>query len=169
MLLSFVYGLIGIILLTAFCLIGAFSAPQVAYWCMTPSAKKLLEEHGISRKFSLKGKISLTVLTTIIIVLYVLTIISAGKQGMTSGMNFRQLMLRFVIFFWMISIFDAVVLDWWMFTKTKIFGILIKQKTGKTPAVWSVEPQWDGKEIHKLIIEVAVSALLAWIFMKVYR
>ena len=168
MLLSFVYGLIGVILLTAFCLIGAFSAPQVAYWCMTPSAKKLLEEHGISRKFSLKGKVSLAMLTAIICVLYVLTIISAGKQGVTSGMNFRQLMLRFVIFFWMISIFDAVVLDWWMFTKTRIFGILIKQKTGKTPKVWSVEPQWDGKEIHKLIIEVAVSALLAWIFMKVY-
>ena len=169
MLLSFLYGIIGIVLLTAFCLIGAFSAPQVAYWCMTPSAKKLLEEHGISRKFSLKGKISLAILTAVICVLYVLTIISAGKQGVTSGMNFRQLTLRFVIFFWMISIFDAVVLDWWMFTRTKIFGILIRQKTGKAPRVWSVEPQWDGKEIHKLIIEVIVSALLAWIFLKVFR
>ena len=169
MLLSFLYGIIGIVLLTAFCLIGAFSAPQVAYWCMTPSAKKLLEEHGISHKFSLKGKISLAILTAVICVLYVLTIISAGKQGVTSGMNFWQLTLRFVIFFWMISIFDAVVLDWWMFTRTKIFGILIRQKTGKAPRVWSVEPQWDGKEIHKLIIEVIVSALLAWIFLKVFR
>ena len=169
MLLSFLYGIIGIVLLTAFCLIGAFSAPQVAYWCMTPSAKKLLEENGISRKFSLKGKISLAILTAVICVLYVLTIISAGKQGVTSGMSFWQLTLRFVIFFWMISIFDAVVLDWWMFTRTKIFGILIRQKTGKAPRVWSVEPQWDGKEIHKLIIEVIVSALLAWIFLKVFR
>ena len=84
-------------------------------------------------------------------------------------MDFWQLMLRFVIFFWMISIFDAVVLDWWMFTKTRGFGILIKQKTGKEPTVWSVEPQWDGKEIHKLIIEVAVSALLAWAFLKIYQ
>lgn len=153
MILSFLYGLIGIILLTAFCLIGAFLAPQVAYWFMTPSAKKLLEEHEISRKFTLKGKILLAILTAVICVLYVFTIISAGKQGVTSGMDFWQLTLRFVIFFWMISIFDAVVLDWWMFTKTKIFGILIKQKTGKAPKVWSVEPQWDGKEIHKLIIE----------------
>lgn len=88
MLLNFVYGMIGIILLTAFCLIGAFSAPQVAYWCMTPSAKKLLEEHGISRKFSIKGKISLAILTIIISILYIITIISAGKQGVTSGMNF---------------------------------------------------------------------------------
>ena len=168
MLLNFVYGLIGIILLTSFCLIGAFSAPQVAYWCMTQSAKKLLEEHGISRKFSKKGKISLALLTVIISVLYVITIVYAGKQGVSSGMNFRQLTLRFVIFFWMISIFDAVVLDWWMFTRTKIFGILIKQKTGKEPTVWSVEPQWDGKEIHKLIIEVAVSALLSWFFLKLF-
>ena len=169
MLLSFLYGLIGVVLLTAFCLIGAFSAPQVAYWCMTPSAKKLLEEHGISHKFSLKGKISLAVLTSVIGVLYAVTIISAGKQGVNSGMNFWQLTLRFVIFFWMISIFDAVVLDWWMFTKTKIFGILIRKETGKDPTVWSVEPQWDGKEMYKLIAEIAVSALLAWIFLKVYR
>ena len=47
MLLNFLYGLIGIILLTAFCLIGAFSAPQIAYWCMTPKAKALLEEHWV--------------------------------------------------------------------------------------------------------------------------
>jgi len=166
MLLNLVYGVIGIILLTAFCLIGAFTAPQVAYWCMTPNAKKILEDHGISRKFSLKGKISLSILTLVIGVLYIITIISAGKQGVTSGMNFWQLTLRFVIFFWMISIFDAVVLDWWMFTKTKIFGILIKQKTGKTPKVWNVEPQWDGKELHKLIIEIFASAMLAWIFLK---
>ncbi|MCR4760144.1 MAG: hypothetical protein K5705_07760 [Oscillospiraceae bacterium] len=169
LLLNFVYGLIGIILLTAFCLIGAFSAPQVAYWCMTPKAKKLLEEYGISRKFSLKGKILLAILTVIIGILYVITIVCAGKQGVASGMDFWQLALRFVIFFWMISIFDAVALDWWMFTKTKIFGILIKMKTGKTPAVWSVEPQWDGKEIHRLIIEVIVSAVLAWLFLKVFH
>ena len=64
---------------------------------------------------------------------------------------------------------DAVVLDWWMFTKTRIFGILIRQKTGKTPTVWSVEPQWDGKEIPKLITEVAVSAVLAWIFLGIFQ
>lgn len=169
MLLSFLYGLIGVVLLTAFCLIGAFSAPQVAYWCMTPGAKKLLEEHGISRKFSLKGKISLALLAAVVGTLYVITIISAGRQGVESGMDFWQLTLRFVIFFWMISIFDAVVLDWWMFTKTRIFGILIRQKTGKTPTVWSVEPQWDGKEIPKLITEVAVSAVLAWIFLGIFQ
>ena len=61
----------------------------------------------------------------------------------------------------------TVVLDWWMFTKTDIFGILIKKKTGKTPDVWRVEPQWDGKEIYKLMIEVVASAILAWIFMKI--
>lgn len=166
MLLNLLYGVIGIILLTAFCLIGAFAAPQVAYWCMTPNAKKILEDHGISRKFSLKGKISISILTLVIGVLYIITIISAGKQGVTSGMNFWQLTLRFTIFFWMISIFDAVVLDWWMFSKTKIFGILIKQKTGKTSEVWNVEPQWDGKELHKLIIEIFASAMLAWIFLK---
>ena len=169
MLLSFLYGLIGIILLTAYCLIGAFAVPQIAYWTMTPNAQKLLEEYGISRKFNLKGKISFAILTAVICALYLITIISAGKQGVNSGMNFWQLSIRFVIFFWMISIFDAVVLDWWMFTKTRIFGILLKQKTGKTPSVWSVEPQWDGKEIHKLIIEVFVSAALAWILLKVMK
>jgi len=133
------------------------------------TGKKLLEEHGISRKFSRNGKISLAVLTVIIGVLYIITIISAGRQGVAAGMDFRQLTFRFVIFFWMISIFDAVVLDWWMFTRTRIFGILIRQKTGRTPAVWSVEPQWDGKEIPKLIIEVAFSAVLAWFFLRIYH
>lgn len=84
-LLSFLYGLISIILLTAYCLIGAFAAPQVAYWTMTPNAKKLLEEHGISRKFSVKGKISLAILTAVICSLYLITIISAGKQGVKSS------------------------------------------------------------------------------------
>lgn len=37
MLLSVLLGLIGIALLTAFCLIGAFLVPQNAYWFMTES------------------------------------------------------------------------------------------------------------------------------------
>ena len=82
-------------------------------------------------------------------------------------MDFWQLGFRFLILFWMTSIFDAVVLDWWMFTRTDLFGIWLKKKTGRTPEVWRVDPQWDGKEIHKLIIEVFVSAILAWIFLKV--
>lgn len=166
---SILYGLIGIILLTSFCLIGAFIAPQVAYWFMTPNAKRILEEYGISKKFSLKSKISLTVLTVVIVILYILTIISAGRQGVNSGMELWQLTLRFIIFFWMISIFDAVVLDWWMFTKTKMFGFWLRKQTGKTPKVWSIDPQWDGKEIHKLLLEAVVSALLAWIFLKLFR
>lgn len=169
MLLSFVYGLIGIILLTAFCVIGAFLAPQEAYWFMTPYAKNILEESGIDRKFTRKSAVRLTVLIVITGGLFVWTIITAGRQGVTSGMNFWQLSLRFLIFFWMVSIFDAVVLDWWMFTKTKLFGIWLKAQTGKEPKVWTVDPQWDGKEIHKLLLEIAASALLAWLFLKVMK
>lgn len=73
----------------------------------------------------------------------------------------------FLIFFRMVSIFDAVVLDWWMFTKTDIFGILIKKKTGRMPDVMRVDPQWDGKEFLKLFPEVIISVVLAWIFIKV--
>ena len=51
----------------------------------------------------------------------------------------------------MTSIFDAIVLDWWMFTKTDIFGILIKTKTGKTPDVMRVEPQWCSRFPEKKI------------------
>ena len=40
MLLSFLYGLIGIIILTSFCVIGAFITPPMAYWFMTPKAKR---------------------------------------------------------------------------------------------------------------------------------
>ena len=109
MLLSFLYGLIGIILLTAYCLIGAFAVPQIAYWTMTPNAQKLLEEYGISRKFNLKGKISFAILTAVICALYLITIISAGKQGVNSGMNFLQLSIRFVIFFWMTSMYLVIV------------------------------------------------------------
>jgi hypothetical protein len=61
----------------------------------------------------------------------------------------------------------AVVLDWWMFTKTDIFGILIKKKTGIKPDVMRVEPQWDGYEIPKLLGEAVLSVILAFIFMKV--
>lgn len=169
MLLSFLYGLIGIVLLTAFCVIGAFIAPQEAYWFMTPYAKGILEESGIDRKFTRKSAVRITALIVITGGLFVWTIISAGRQGVTSGMNFWQLSLRFLIFFWMVSIFDAVVLDWWMFTRTKMFGVWLRIQTGNEPKVWSIDPQWDGKEIHKLLLEVVVSAILAWIFLKVMK
>lgn len=66
----------------------------------------------------------------------------------------------------MVSIFDAVVLDWWMFTKTDIFGLLIKLKTGKKPDIMRVDPQWDGKELLKLVLEAIISVVLAWVFIK---
>lgn len=168
MLLSFVYGLIGIALLTAFCLIGAFLVPQDAYWFMTPSAVEQLEKYGIPRKLKTKDKIIIGALMLIVGAGYIATIIFAGRQGVDSGMTLWQLSLRFVIIFWMTSIFDAIVLDWWMFTKTDIFGILIKTKTGKTPDVMRVEPQWDGYEIPKLIGEVVLSVIIALIFIKVF-
>ena len=164
---SFLYGLIGIVLLTAFCLIGAFLVPQNAYWFMTPKAIKILEESGISRKFQLKDKIILGILIAITGGGFIATILFAGKQGVACGMSLAELSLRFVIFFWMVSIFDAVVLDWWMFTKTDMFGLWLTKTTGKMPMARRVDPQWDGKEIHKLIIEVVVSMALAWIFLKV--
>ncbi len=166
MLLSFLFGLIGITLLTAFCLIGAFLVPQNAYWFMTPKAIKILEDAGINRKLSCRDKIIIGALITLTGIGYVSTIIFAGKQGVASGMDFLQLGFRFLMMFWMTSLFDAVVLDWWMFTKTDLFGIWLKKKTGKTPKVWRVDPQWDGKEIHKLILEAVVSAILAWVFLK---
>ena len=57
---------------------------------------------------------------------------------MASGMDFWQLGFRFLILFWMTSIFDAVVLDWWMFTRTDLFGIWLMMyddpvHTGKFP------------------------------------
>ena len=167
MLLSFVYGLIGIVLLMAFCLIGAFSVPQIAYWMMTPYAVRLLEKAGIPRKLDTKSWIKIGILAVLVGTGFILTIITAGIQGVRFGMGFWQLGLRFVIFFWMVSLFDAIVLDWWMFTKTNIFGVLIKKKTGETPEVWRVDPQWDGMEMFKLIIEIVVSAILAFIFIKV--
>ena len=66
-----------------------------------------------------------------------------------------------------VHLYYAVVLDWWMFTKTDIFGILIKKKTGRMPDVMRVDPQWDGKEFLKLFLEVIISVVLAWIFIKV--
>ena len=167
MLWSFIFGLIGIVLLTVFCLVGAFSVPQIAYWMMTPYAKRLLEKAGIPRKLDTKSWIKIIVLTILVGTGFVLTIITAGIQGVRAGMSFWQLGLRFMIFFWMVSLFDAIVLDWWMFTKTDIFGVLIKKKTGKTPEIWRVDHQWDGMEMLKLIIEVVVSAILAFIFIKV--
>ena len=166
--LSFLFGMIGIILLTAYCLLGAFAAPQIAYWTMTPKVKEMLEEAGISRKFEMKNIVLLTGLTIIILAGFAATIIYAGKQGVESGMNLLQLSIRFLIFFWMVSIFDAVVLDWWMFTRTRVFGILMKKKTGKEPPAWRIEPQWDGKEIHKLIAEAVISVILAWVFLRIY-
>ncbi|MCR5227918.1 MAG: hypothetical protein K6E27_11950 [Eubacterium sp.] len=169
MLLSFIYGLVGIVLLIVFCLPGAFLVPQNAYWFMTPSAVEQLEKNDIPRELKLKDKIIIGSLMLIVGACYIVTIIIAGKQGVSSGMNLWQLSLRFVIIFWMTSIFDAVVLDWWMFTKTDIFGILIKTKTGKTPDVMRVDPQWDGYEIHKLIGEAVISVIIALIFIKVCK
>ena len=78
MLWSFWFGLIGIILLTAFCLIGAFSAPQIAYWMMTPYAVRLLEKAGIPRKLDAKSWAKIIILTILIGTGFVLTIITAG-------------------------------------------------------------------------------------------
>lgn len=166
---DFLFGFIGIVLLTAFCLSGAFMVPQIAYWFMTPYACGLLQEYGIKKKMSSKDIVLISLLTVITGTLFVLTVISAGLQGVNAGMSIWRLSLRFMIFFWMISIYDAVVLDWWMFTKTDIFGVLIKRKTGKTPDVMRVDPQWDGKEFLKLVLEIAVSAALAWLFIKFNR
>lgn len=166
MLLSFLFGLIGIVLLTAFCVIGAFIAPPMAYWFMTPRAVKIMEESGISRKFSRKQAASLTILIAADCALFLCLIVYAGKQGVSAGMDLLQLSLRYLILFWMTSVFDAVVLDWWMFTKTRLFGVWLRKQTGTAPSVWSVDPQWDGKEIHKLLLEIAASAALAWIFLK---
>ena len=47
---DFLFGFIGIITLTAFCLPGAFLVPQIAYWFMTPYACGLLEQYGIKKK-----------------------------------------------------------------------------------------------------------------------
>ncbi len=99
--------------------------------------------------------------------LFITTIFYAGIQGADYGMSIWRLGLRFLIFFWMVSIFDAVVLDWWMFTKTDIFGLLIKLKTGKKPDIMRVDPQWDGKELLKLVLEAIISVVLAWVFIKV--
>ena len=168
MLLSCSFGLIGIVLLTAYCLFGALAAPQIAYWTMTPKVKEMLEDAGISRKFDRKNVVLLTVITTVILAGFFVVIWYAGKQGTESGMNLLQLSIRFLIFWWMVTIYDAVVLDWYVFTKTRIFGILFQKKTGKEPPAWSVEPQWDGKEIYKLIIEAMISVIMAWVFLKIY-
>ena len=47
MMFDFLFGVIGILLLIAFCLPGAFMVPQISYWFMTPYAVKILEEYGI--------------------------------------------------------------------------------------------------------------------------
>ena len=110
---------------------------------------------------SRKDIVKIALLITVVGVLFIATIFIAGIQGINSGMGLWRLSLRFLIFFWMVSILDAVVLDWWMFTKTDIFGVLIKKKTGKTPEVMRVDPQWDGKEFLKLALEVVISVVLA--------
>ena len=163
---DFLFGFIGIIVLTAFCLPGAFMVPSIAYWFMTPYACGILKEYGIKKKMSRKDIVKIALLITVAGVLFIATVFIAGIQGVNSGMGLWRLSLRFLIFFWMVSIFDAVVLDWWMFTKTDIFGVLIKKKTGKTPEVTRVDPQWDGKEFLKLALEVVISVVLAWLFIK---
>lgn len=55
MLYDFLFGIIGILALTVYCLPGAFMVPQIAYWFMTPYATKILEEYGIERKMRGEG------------------------------------------------------------------------------------------------------------------
>ncbi|MBR1797797.1 MAG: hypothetical protein IJ757_07290 [Clostridiales bacterium] len=160
------YGLIEIVILTVFCLGGAFLVPPVAYWFMTPMAVKILQDYGIRKKMSRKDIFCVAALIIISGATFVLVILFAGRSGVASSMSLWRLALRFLIIFWMTSIFDAVVLDWWMFTKTKLFGVWLKKLSGREPEVWSVDPQWDGKEVLKLILEFAGSVILAWIFLR---
>lgn len=113
-----------------------------------------------------KDVVKISLLIAVAGALFILTIFFAGIQGVNSGMGLWRLSLRFLIFFWMVSIFDAIVLDWWMFTKTDIFGVLIKKKTGKAPEVMRVDAQWDGKEFLKLALEAVISVVLAWLFIR---
>ena len=163
---DFLFGFIGILTLTAFCLPGAFLVPQIAYWVMTPYARGLLEQYGIKKKMNRRDIVVITLLIVIAGAVFISTIFIAGIQGVNAGMGLLRLSLRFLIFFWMVTIFDAVVLDWWMFTKTDIFGVLIKKKTGKKPDIMRVDPQWDGKEFLKLALEIIVSVVLAWLFIR---
>ena len=140
--------------------------PQIAYWVMTPYARGLLEQYGIKKKMNRRDIVVITLLIVIAGAVFISTIFIAGIQGVNAGMGLLRLSLRFLIFFWMVSIFDAVVLDWWMFTKTDIFGVLIKKKTGKKPDIMRVDPQWDGKEFLKLALEIIASVVLAWLFIR---
>ena len=133
---------------------------------MTPYARGLLEQYGIKKKMNRRDIVVITLLIVIAGAVFISTIFFAGIQGVNAGMGLLRLSLRFLIFFWMVTIFDAVVLDWWMFTKTDIFGVLIKKKTGKKPDIMRVDPQWDGKEFLKLTLEIVVSVVLAWLFIR---
>jgi len=82
----------------------------MAYWFMTPYATKILEEYGIERKMRGKDVAKIVILTIVAGALFIVPIIYAGIQGVDSGMSIWRLGLRFLIFFWMVSIFDAVVL-----------------------------------------------------------
>ena len=110
MLLDFLYGFIGIIALTGFCLLDAFMVPQIAYWFMTPYATKILEEYGIERKMRGKDVAKIVILTIVAGALFIVPIIYVGIQGVDSGMSIWRLGLRFLIFFWMVSIFDLAYL-----------------------------------------------------------
>lgn len=81
MLLNFIFGLIGIAILTAFCLVGAFMAPPVAYWFLTPYAVRILEESEISRKFKSKELLLISVLIVVTGIMFIALIIYSGKQG----------------------------------------------------------------------------------------
>ena len=81
MLYDFLFGIIGILTLTVYCLPGAFMVPQIAYWFMTPYATKILEEYGIERKMRGKDVVKIALLTLIAGALFVTIIIYAGIQG----------------------------------------------------------------------------------------
>lgn len=65
MLYDFLFGIIGILILTVYCLPGAFMVSQIAYWFMTPYATKILEEYGIERKMGGKDVVKIALLTLI--------------------------------------------------------------------------------------------------------
>ena len=80
MLFDFLYGFIGIIALTVFCLPGAFMVPQIAHWFMSPYATKILEEYGIERKMRGKDVAKIVILTVVAGALFIATIIYAYRK-----------------------------------------------------------------------------------------
>ena len=161
MLMTILFTILLIAVLTVFCALLAFIAPGLSKTLMTEKAREAAQIPDPDKNQKIRGY----TLYALAGLTFVGVLIWAGIDGVRSQMTWWMLWLRFFIMFLTLELYDDIFLDWFIFTKSGFFGYWVRKITGRELPEKNTEPQWDGKEKKKLIMVPVGTLILALIFI----